>query len=111
MSDDHVYLMHIQDSLREVQTFIQGESYESFLEKRMVQNAVMRSFEVVGEAARRISPELRKAHPEMPWRLMSDFRNKLIHDYFGLDLEVIWRTATEDTPLLLQQIEKLVEEA
>jgi uncharacterized protein with HEPN domain len=111
MSDDHVYLMHIQDSLREVQTFIQGESYESFLEKRMVQNAVMRSFEVVGEAARRISPELRKAHPEMPWRLMSDFRNKLIHDYFGLDLEVIWRSATEDTSLLLQQIEKLVEEA
>ena len=77
MSNDHAYLMHIRDSLHEVQTFIQGESYESFLENRMVQNAVMRSFEV-GEAARRISPELREAHPEVPWRLMSDFRNELI---------------------------------
>jgi uncharacterized protein with HEPN domain len=110
MSNDRVYLMHIRDSLREVQTFIQGESYESFLENRMVQNAVMRSFEVVGEAARRVSTELRRAHPEVPWRLMSDFRNKLIHDYFGLDLAVIWRTATEDTPVLLQQIEELTKE-
>jgi uncharacterized protein with HEPN domain len=110
MSNDHAYLMHIRDSLHEVQTFIQGESYESFLENRMVQNAVMRSFEVVGEAARRVSTELRRAHPEVPWRLMSDFRNKLIHDYFGLDLAVIWRTATEDTPVLLQQIEELTKE-
>ena len=110
MSNDRVYLMHIRDSLREVQTFIRGESYESFLKNRMVQNAVMRSFEVVGEAARLISSELRESHPEVPWRLMSDFRNKLIHDYFGLDLEVIWRTATEDTPILLQQIDQLIEE-
>ena len=89
MSDDHVYSMHIRDSLRKVQAFIQGESYESFLENRMLQNAVMRSFEMVGEASRRIVPELCEAHSEVSWRLMSDFRNKLIHDYFGMDLEVI----------------------
>jgi uncharacterized protein with HEPN domain len=103
--------MHIRDSLHDVQTFVRGESYESFFENRMVQNAVIRSFEVVGEAARRTSAELREAHPEVPWRLMGDFRDKLIHDYFGLDLEVIWRTATEDTPVLLQEIEKLMEVA
>lgn len=77
----------------------------------MVQTVVMRSFEVVGEAARRVSYELRESQPQMPWRLMSDFRNKLIHDYFGLDLEVIWRTATEGTLVLLQEIEKLIVEA
>jgi uncharacterized protein with HEPN domain len=101
MGDDLVYLMHIRDSLREVQQFIEGES---FLYNRMMQNAVMRSFEVVGEAARRVSPEFRQAHPDVPWRLMGDFRNKLIHDYFGLDLDVIWKTATEDAPRLLSQI-------
>ncbi|MCA1716638.1 MAG: DUF86 domain-containing protein [Actinobacteria bacterium] len=53
---------------------------------------------------------IRDSLREVPWRLMSDFRNKLIHDYFGLDLEVIWMTATKDTPVLLQQIEKLIEE-
>lgn len=88
-----------------------GESYESFLKNRMLQNAVMRSFEVVGEAARRVSPEFRAAHPEVPWRVMGDFRNKLIHDYFGLELEIIWKTATEDAPMLLEQIERLVDEA
>ena len=81
--------MHIRDSLHDVQTFVRGESYESFFENRMVQNAVIRSFEVVGEAARRTSAELREAHPEVPRRLMGDFRDKPIHDYFGLDLEVL----------------------
>ncbi len=109
MSNDRVFLLHIRDALREVLTFIEGESYESFLANRMVQNAVMRSFEVVGEAARRVSPEFRQTHPEVPWRLMSDFRNKLIHDYFGLDLEMIWKTATEDAPVLLAQAEGLIE--
>jgi uncharacterized protein with HEPN domain len=111
MRDDLVYLMHIRDSLREVRQFIADESYESFLENRMMQNAVMRSFEVVGEAARRVSPEFRGAHPEVPWRLLGDFRNKLSHDYFGLDLDVIWKTATEDAPGLLAQIESLINDA
>lgn len=111
MSGDLVFLMHVRDSLREVRQFIEDESYEGFLENRMMQNAVMRSFEVVGEATRHLSPEFREARPEVPWRLMSDFRNKLIHDYFGLDLEVIWRTATEDTPVLLAQVEGMIESA
>ena len=110
MRDDRAFLLHIRDALHEVREFVGGENYESFLENRMVHNAVMRSFEVVGEAARRVSPEVREAHPDVPWRLMGDFRNKLIHDYFALDLEVIWKTATEDAPMLLAQIEGLVED-
>lgn len=111
MSNDRAFLLHIRDALREVREFVEGEDHESFMENRMAQNAVMRSFEVVGEAARRVSPKFCEAHPEVPWRLMGDFRNKLIHGYFALDLEVIWKTATEDAPMLLAQIEGLVEEA
>jgi uncharacterized protein with HEPN domain len=110
MRDDRAFLLHIRDSLREVREFVEGTNYEGFLEDRMMQNAVMRSFEVVGEAARRVSPEFREAHPDVPWRLMGDFRNKLIHDYFALDIEVIWKTVTEDAPMLLAEIEGLVEE-
>lgn len=110
MGDDRAFLLHIRDALREVRAFIEGETYRTFSEGRMLQNAVMRSFEVVGEAARHVSPELREAHPEVPWRLMGDFRNKLIHDYFSLDLEVIWKTATEDAPMLLSRIEGLIDD-
>jgi uncharacterized protein with HEPN domain len=108
--DDRAFLLHIRDALHEVRLFVEGTGYEGFLEDRMMQNAVMRSIEVVGEAARLVSPEFRDAHPDVPWRLMGDFRNKLIHDYFALDLEVIWNTATEDAPMLLAQIEGLVED-
>lgn len=110
MRDDRAFLLHIRDALREVREFVAGEDYESFLANRMVQNAVVRSFEVVGEAARRVSPAFRENHPEVPWRLMGDFRNRLIHGYFALDLEVIWKTATGDAPMLLARIEGLVEE-
>jgi uncharacterized protein with HEPN domain len=110
MMDDRAFLLHIRDALHEVRQFVEGTGYEGFLEDRMMQNAVMRSFEVVGEAARLVSPEFRDAHPDVPWRLMGDFRNKLIHDYFALDLEVVWNTATEDAPMLLAQIEGLVED-
>jgi uncharacterized protein with HEPN domain len=110
MKDDQSFLHHIRDALREVRDFVEGTDYEGFLEDRMMQNAVVRSFEVVGEAARRVSPEFCEAHADVPWRLMGDFRNKLIHDYFALDLEIIWKTATEDSPMLLDQIEGLVED-
>jgi uncharacterized protein with HEPN domain len=99
MSDDLAFLLHIRDALREVRTFVEGETYESFLQNRMLQNAVMRYFEVVGEA-----------NPEVPWRLMGDFRNKLIHGYSSLDLEVIRNTATDDAPMLLSRIEGLVDD-
>ena len=110
MKDDQAFLHHIRDALREVRDFVEGTDYGGFLEDRMMQNAVVRSFEVVGEAAQRVSPEFCEAHADVPWRLMGDFRNKLIHDYFALDLEIIWKTATEDAPMLLDQIEGLVED-
>jgi len=71
----------------------------------------MRSFEVVGEASRRVSPELRARTPEIPWRKMMDFRNKLIHEYFGLDLSLIWKTAVEEVPPLLPRVEGLIAKA
>ena len=70
----------------------------------------MRSFEVADEATRGVSPHFREAQPGVPWRLRGDIRNKLIQDYFSLDLEVIWKTATDDALILLSRIEGLIDD-
>ena len=107
MSPDFPYLNHIRDALIDIRTFVEGMKYEEFLRDKRTQNAVMRSFEVIGEATRRLGSEFRAANPQIPWRKMMDFRNKLIHDYFGLDLFLIWQTALKDAPPLLPLIEAM----
>lgn len=77
---------------------------EDFEEDWVFQDAVIRELEIIGEAAGRISKELRDSHPELPWGEMTGMRNKLIHDYFEVDLDVVWCTAVEDVPGLLPWI-------
>ena len=107
MNPDFPYLGHIRDALLDIRAFVEGMAYEDFLRDKRTQNAVMRSFEIVGEASRRLSREFRAANPQLPWRKMMDFRNKLLHDYFGLDLFLVWQTAVNDAPPLLPLIEAL----
>ena len=110
MNSNRPYLCHIRDALAEIQQFVGAMAYEEFLEDRRTQNAVIRSFEVVGEASRRLSSDFRDKNAQVPWRKMMDFRNKLIHDYFGLDLYLIWKTIVEDVPPLLEAIEVFIEQ-
>jgi uncharacterized protein with HEPN domain len=108
MKDDLPYLLHLRDALEEVREFLEGMKYEDFVEDKRTRNAVLRSFEVMGEASRRVSPEFRAGHPEIPWRKIMNFRNKLIHDYFGLDYLLVWKTAQEEVPSLLPLIMGLI---
>lgn len=108
MSNEKAYLCHIRDALLDLLSFVEGMTYEAFLGDKRTQNAVMRSFEVMGEAARHLDSDFRLANSQIPWRKMMDFRNKLIHDYFGLDLFLIWQAAISDVPPLLPLIEQLI---
>ena len=108
MKSNRPYLCHIRDALVENQQFVRAMTHEEFLDDRRTQNAVIRSFEVMGEASRRLSSDFRDKNPQVPWRKMMDFRNKLIHDYFGLDLFLFWETIVEDVPPLLDAIEELI---
>jgi uncharacterized protein with HEPN domain len=81
-----------------------------FLEDAKTQSAVLHQLLIIGEAAKRMSPEFRATHPEVPWRLIAGTRDKLIHFYEGVDLEEVWRMVTSDLPDLISRIEPLVPE-
>lgn len=73
----------------------------------MVQDAVIRQFEIVGEATKNLSDSFRERHPLVPWKDLAGFRDKLIHQYFGVDLATIWRSVVDDVPVLLHELQKI----
>ena len=81
-------------------------TFEDFAKDRKTINAVIRSFEVIGEAAKKIPKSIRDKHPSIPWKKMVGMRDKMIHEYFGVDIEIIWKTIKEDIPSLKPLIQK-----
>jgi uncharacterized protein with HEPN domain len=84
---------------------------DAFLNDRMRQRAVIQCFEVIGEATKKLPDAFRTAHPDLPWRYMAAFRDKLIHDYFEVDLALVWVTATRELLALLPRLEQLDSQA
>ena len=102
------YLWDIRQSARQIQRFVQGATRESFLGNEILQSAVARPLEIIGEASRKVSAETRAAHPEIPWSKMIGLRNLLIHQYFMINLDTIWNSIEQDIPVLVQNVEPLV---
>lgn len=103
------YLQDILDSIHEIRDFTEGMSFDGFAGDKKTINAVLRSIEVMGEASRKIPEETRQQYPQVPWRKMSGMRDKLIHEYHGVDIDTVWQTLQEDIPPLKDMIQEIIE--
>ncbi|MDO9537831.1 MAG: DUF86 domain-containing protein [Thermoplasmata archaeon] len=107
--DSVVYLRHIMDAINRVEKYTRGILYQNFMENDIVQAAVIREFEIIGEAAKRISEDIRTKYPAIPWRNMAGMRDKLVHDYMGVDMDAVWNTVEKDIPNLKKTIKIAIE--
>jgi len=102
------YLKDILDSINDIGDFIRDMSFEEFRKDKKTINAVVRSIEVIGEATKKISRALKDKHKDVPWKKMAGMRDRLIHEYFGIDAEILWKTAKNDIPPLKQSVQNIL---
>ena len=108
MDRDSVYLLDIVSSAQMIRSYIESVALDEFLRDTKLQDSVIRRFEIIGEAAGRVSTQFREKHPEIPWSEMRGMRNRMIHHYDDVDLHIVWNTAQDNIPQLLELLEPLV---
>ena len=102
-----LYLEDIIKSIENINKYVSGLDLESFGKDQKTVDAVVRNIEIVGEAAKNLSEEYQEQYPKIPWSQIMATRNKVVHEYFGVDLEILWETIKEDLPALKKQIQKI----
>lgn len=102
------FLHDIQESVKRIISFSEQLTYEQFLDDIKTQDAVIRNIEIIGEATKNITDKLRSEHPEIPWKGLAGTRDKLIHNYFGVNLDIVWNIIKNELPEIELKIEKII---
>ena len=109
MKRDIVYLKHIQEAITKIESYV-SVGRNVFMATSHWQDAVIRQLEILGEAAKRVSQDLRAQHDDVPWRRIAGLRDVLIHDYMGVDLQAVWEVTQRELPGLRQKVDVILEE-
>ncbi|HUD01808.1 MAG TPA: DUF86 domain-containing protein [Rhabdochlamydiaceae bacterium] len=107
------WAFRIQDILRaidKIESFIKGMTLSKFQKNELVIDAVVRNLEIIGEASKSIPIAVRRKYPDIPWNQMGGMRNILIHEYFGVDIKIVWRTVKKSLPILYKQLRQIPSE-
>jgi len=105
---DALYLQDIKDSIEAIRSYTIEITFDEFILDRMRYSAVIREFEIIGEAVGKLDDRLIEKYSQIAWQDIKDFRNLLIHEYFGVDLEIVWKVIQGDLPALCETIEELL---
>lgn len=105
-----LYFLHIRDAIKRVIEYSSDIDEKSFLKNTMLQDALVRQFEIIGEASNKVSESTQKKYSNIPWKRIVGMRNRIIHEYFGVRLDIIWDSVQNDIPNLRSDIDKIIED-
>ncbi|MBA7543884.1 hypothetical protein ES705_36227 [subsurface metagenome] len=108
MKDDKLYLIHIDECLERIESYIKDIDKKAFMDSTLIQDAVVRNLQIMSESTQRLSDNLKEDHAEIDWFKISGFRNVLVHDYLGVDIERIWIILVKELPILRKAIKKML---
>ena len=104
------YVQDILDSINDIGKFTKGMNFDNFAKDKKTSYAVVRAVEIIGEATKNIPKSIREKHPDVPWKKMTSMRDRLIHEYFGADLEILWEVVKRDIPPLKRLIQEVLKD-
>ncbi len=110
MKNDLAFIDHILDSVNAIEEFSKKLHRDSLISNRMARSAIVREIEIIGEATKNISKDLKKNHPEIEWGKLAGTRDKMIHHYFGVDVDIVWYIIKKDIPVLKKKIKEIKED-